>query len=570
MRQKHLSFLTLLLLSFGQSKAQQFLANISVANSYTSSDAGFQGEVNGKLIFSAIDTIHGREYWVTDGTPAGTHFLKDVNPGRADVSHYLVYARPFGWEPITGFTFNNFYYFRSGRGYFDQALWKTDGTEEGTTKIRDIGTDTTWINFGYRRPHKKAGPILLNGKPIFGVSDKLKNATLWTTDGTPEGTKMIVDLTVFTSYTGAAAPYYFIVYKNALYFFVRSSDTKMKLMRSNGTQSGTFVVKEMDYFSQPFLLPYKNELFFTATDSIHGTELWKTNGLSSGTVMVKDIWPGTQSGGPVEMNVVNDRLLFFARDPIHDKELWISDGTEEGTKLLKDTYPGKQRTIPQMPGIDMTAFEDRAFFPANDSIHGQEWWVTDGTEQGTHMLKDIGPGTMNGMSLGESYIVKVKDKFYLTARENPYAGGIINIYVTDCSEAGTRKAFTSTAGIRYGARFYSFGDKLFFQGADNYRADPAFLVDSTKLEFVNTVNLQLELFPNPTSSIALAKITNFTPSLAKLSIYDVAGRKVSEQTVDLYCDCRIKNVPIGHLPRGVYFVAVSSRNQRITKKLLVQ
>lgn len=34
-----------------------------------------------KAFFEATDSEHGGELWVTDGTPAGTKMVKDINPG---------------------------------------------------------------------------------------------------------------------------------------------------------------------------------------------------------------------------------------------------------------------------------------------------------------------------------------------------------------------------------------------------------------------------------------------------------------------------------------------------------
>ncbi len=36
---------------------------------------------NGKLAYSADDGAHGTELWISDGTPAGTKLLADINPG---------------------------------------------------------------------------------------------------------------------------------------------------------------------------------------------------------------------------------------------------------------------------------------------------------------------------------------------------------------------------------------------------------------------------------------------------------------------------------------------------------
>src|SRR5262245_56315860 len=82
-------------------------------------------------------------------------------------------------------------------------------------------------------------------------------------------------------------------------------------------------------------------MYFTATD-INGTELWKTNGTATGTVMVKDIDPGIQSSDPDHLTVFNNALYFSADDGIHGTELWKSDGSASGTVMLKDINPGSQ------------------------------------------------------------------------------------------------------------------------------------------------------------------------------------------------------------------------------------
>src|SRR5438876_992683 len=53
-------------------------------------------------------------------------------------------------------------------------------------------------------------------------------------------------------------------------------------------------------------------LFFSANDGVNGTELWKSDGTDAGTVMVKDINPGAGSSSPGAMANLNGTLLFFA------------------------------------------------------------------------------------------------------------------------------------------------------------------------------------------------------------------------------------------------------------------
>jgi hypothetical protein len=63
--------------------------------------------------------------------------------------------------------------------------------------------------------------------------------------------------------------------------------------------------------------------------------------------------------------------------------LWRSDGTTDGTRLVKDIRPG-------VDGADLSRFHvvgDVLFFVANDGVHGHELWRSDGTTDGTFMVE---------------------------------------------------------------------------------------------------------------------------------------------------------------------------------------
>ena len=82
--------------------------------------------------------------------------------------------------------------------------------------------------------------------------------------------------------------------------------------------------------------------------------------------MVKDINPSgagvdTSSWGP-EFTVVNGKLFFVADNGTAGQELWISDGTPDGTNMVKDIRPGAMGSEP----YGLYAGGTRLFFGADD------------------------------------------------------------------------------------------------------------------------------------------------------------------------------------------------------------
>jgi ELWxxDGT repeat protein len=71
------------------------------------------------------------------------------------------------------------------------------------------------------------------------------------------------------------------------------------------------------------LIDVNGTLYSTADDKAHGRELWKSDGTEAGTVLVKDLWPGTASSLPFQLTEANGVLYFQAGDS--GVELWALD-----------------------------------------------------------------------------------------------------------------------------------------------------------------------------------------------------------------------------------------------------
>jgi ELWxxDGT repeat protein len=65
-----------------------------------------------------------------------------------------------------------------------------------------------------------------------------------------------------------------------------------------------------------------NALYLVGTDERHGQELWRSNGTQKGTRLVKDIRRGGRSSRPQDLTAVGKTLFFSAHDNRHGYELW--------------------------------------------------------------------------------------------------------------------------------------------------------------------------------------------------------------------------------------------------------
>ena len=71
-----------------------------------------------------------------------------------------------------------------------------------------------------------------------------------------------------------------------------------------------------------------NTLYFNAVGTIQDDELWKTDGTESGTVLVKDINVGSGTSFQKFYTVFKNQLYLTAETPLYGGELWRTDDTE--------------------------------------------------------------------------------------------------------------------------------------------------------------------------------------------------------------------------------------------------
>lgn len=338
-------------------------------------------EVGGVAVFSAVDASDDRELWVTDGTTEGTRKLKDINPGAAS-------SDP---EGLT--LFNGVVYFSAETPFAGIELWRTDGTEAGTFMVKDI---VPGVNGSFPISFTVVGDRLYFSAYLADFGSEL-----WASDGTSAGTQMVKDAVVGTV---GITPSSMCAIGGVLYFSATTAASGRELWRSDGTAEGTFMVSDIvagASSSNPKLEGGLGNLaFFTAVTAASGRELWASDGTAAGTYQVLDILAGSQGalyyGGDA---AEYDGYLYFQIQQASSgvDGLWRTDGTPAGTNRIRHLYDSG----------DLTAYGGFLYFTGSSGTTSQ-LWRSDGTAAGTIAISSVPysavESTAHGLTIAGSTI----------------------------------------------------------------------------------------------------------------------------------------------------------------------
>ena len=333
--------------------------------------------------FYADDGIHGRELWRSDGTEDGTYLVKDINPGKGhgffdDTFDEYTVLIPVG----------EMLYIIADDGTHSFELWKSDGTEAGTSLVKDINPDGVGVS-------GTGSFVEFNGKLYFTAGES-NQQELWVSDGSEAGTQMVEGANALS--TGSKTPNMLTVCNGNLFFKAATqNDDQLQLWKYDGVSTSLVFDTKPDKMTCS-----SATLFFTTDDGIHGNELWKTNGTTTGTTMVKDIYSGND-------NTVNPQFLTDALGALYfihqDDQLWRTDGTESGTVMVKDIQTSEN----SWSALLYLVSNGSAIFSIEYGGYGETHiWKSDGTEAGTTKV------TKNGSYYDVANLTAVGSDVYFT------------------------------------------------------------------------------------------------------------------------------------------------------------
>jgi len=178
---------------------------------------------------------------------------------------------------------------------------------------------------------------------------------------------------------------------------------------------------------------------------------------------------GTMHADVSDINVSCDQFFYFlAIDGIHGQELWKTDGTAEGTAMVKDMHVGATGSNP----VNLTVMDNLLYFSASPDGHGgDELWKSDGTEAGTVMLTSVtGPASAYGSyGFGPENLTVVGDTLYLSGSLDTCGSEVFKVVDTDANVSLVRDIKPcDTYGEYEGAAYFTaVGDTLYFAIADD-------------------------------------------------------------------------------------------------------
>jgi ELWxxDGT repeat protein len=236
-------------------------------------------DVAGRAMF-----FSGTSLWISDGTPGGTYAVADVGGGSTSTAIVV-----------------------GGQLYFaaNSKLWRSDGTPEGTTVVVKS------------LPGGLLSFVAAGNKLFFAA-----NQALWFTDFTDAGTHSLGALVGGTVAGNVAATGDRVVFNSS------DSTHGHELWVSDGTTEGTHLLVDLStlssFGSNPTdLASINGVVYFSAFDDVHGIEPWITDGTVQGTKLAADIEPGL-AGWSQPQNFVKagEHIFFSATTAATGTELW--------------------------------------------------------------------------------------------------------------------------------------------------------------------------------------------------------------------------------------------------------
>ncbi len=393
----------------------------------------------GAVYFAADDGVRGTELWRSDGTAAGTRLVRDIDPGAPSGLQPASLADPY-FFPVRLYVVSGGLVFAAFDSTHGVELWRSDGSEAGTSMLLDSEPDSL-LN-GLRFMGRIVPPFVAldaGSVAFFSVTATEAPARLlvWRSDGTALGTTAMAAVDYMSpGYIGSPPGDAARLGTGLVFRVAEQGATSLWRVDGAGGEPQRVTVPTLRVGAMTVL--GQQVLFFASTGTSR-CGLWRSDGTQAGTILLRDVAP-TRGECPEDFDielpghrtaVVDGRVLLAADEDEQGVELFASDGSVSGTGLLGDLNDTRLRT--GGVGLELHgSLDDRLFFSTFggaasdlDTVGAPTGlWATDGTQAGTVLLGEMTPWW--GGAVGDYFVLAGPD------------GVGSAIWASDGTPAGTR------------------------------------------------------------------------------------------------------------------------------------
>ena len=261
---------------------------------------------------------------------------------------------------------------------------------------------------------------------------------------------------------GSSYPHSLMVVGDKLFFSAQKETDRRQLYVLSSSGDLEEIILNYSHNGVPNQVqfcPFQDGVVFVGNNNGYNNyEPWFSDGTADGTYMIKDLQQGESSSNPGDF-IAYDGRVFFEADVQWGWELYVTDLTQQGTDMFMNIGQGSSNPR------EFTIYNDILYFSAQESnLIGDELWRTDGTTQGTMMVKDLCTESSGG---SPSRLIVFQDSLYFSA----YADGIGGeLWVSDGTEAGTvvRADINLEPGMgSFPDAFMPYGNGLVFTATDS-------------------------------------------------------------------------------------------------------
>lgn len=337
------------------------------------------------------------------------------------------------------------------------CFYATANFAQNIELVKDINPNGSSMPLGLKIAKYKESMVSTNTRLFFNATDD-QNKGVFLTNGTSASTtKILENITNAYGYT-TFNTLNFYVQSPVVLFICQNSAYGIEIWRTNGTINNTQLVKDIytgTNSSNPSnIIVYNFKAYFAASSSNTLRSIYSTEATQLTTQIAVPFNTGINSM-IFTIDTLNGKLIFAANTLINGAELWVSDGTEAGTQLVKDIFTGSANGFDTLYGrikFSPVRFNNKIFFSAKNNTYNTEPWFSDGTSTGTLCLKEINP---NGGSNPSNFIV-CNNNLYFTAHD----GSEFGIYKSNGTVNNADKVLS--LGTHAPSTWYFYKDGLFY------------------------------------------------------------------------------------------------------------